>query len=185
MSLGFLKPMKSTYGNGNGHHGNGNGHHLPTALATPEAPALPSALSPEVPVSGSPLTPVSSPPGADLAGAAPFPSVIPEPASAVTLPEPFMPSPFSSPASGAPAPVAYFTPPRGADPQDVVEAQARAQQILLDAEREARHLVRGAEAYADEVLGQLELEVGQSLQIVQNGRSFLASRRSAPHQRLT
>jgi hypothetical protein len=174
-------------GNGNGHsvNGNGNGHHPLTTLAAPEAPGMPSALSPEVPISGPQLPTVGAPPSSDPIGAKPLPSVIPEPASTVTLPEPFMTSPYTSPGPVAPAQAVYFIPPRGADPQDVVEAQARAQQILLDAEREARHLVRGAEAYADEVLGQLELEVGQSLQIVQNGRSFLASRRSAPQQRFT
>lgn len=183
-SLGFLKPIKTSYGNGNGHHANGNGHHQPTALATPEAPMapMPSGISPDLPREPGPQDYV---PGQMAQVVAP-----------VHLPEPFMPSPFSSPAQavlthgaavqprdgGPHAPAAYFTPPRGADPQDVIEAQARAQQILLDAEREARHLLRGAEAYADEVLGRLEAEVGQTLQIVQNGRAFLATRRSAGAQ---
>jgi transcriptional regulator with XRE-family HTH domain len=197
-SLGFLKPMKPAYGNGNGnghgHHANGNGHHLPTALAMPEAPLapLPSGISPEMPIQ--PMAPAAELPE-PVAYAAPEPVTAPMPAvpapsllvPSPSLPEPFMPSPFSQPAAASvpAAPASYFTPPRGSDPQDVLEAQARAQQILLDAEREARHLVRGAEAYADEVLGQLEAEVGQTLQIVQNGRAFLASRRLAPQARLT
>lgn len=60
---------------------------------------------------------------------------------------------------------------------DLMEARTQAQQIVLAAEREARQLVRGAEGYADEVLGNLESEVMAVLQIVQNGRQFLASRR--------
>lgn len=60
---------------------------------------------------------------------------------------------------------------------DLMEARTQAQQIVLAAEREARQLVRGAEGYADDVLSNLESEVVAVLQIVQNGRQFLASRR--------
>lgn len=63
------------------------------------------------------------------------------------------------------------------EPADVLAARAQAQEILLAAEREARQLVRGAESYADEVLGQLEAEVAQSLQVIVNGRQFLEARR--------
>ncbi|MEB3283741.1 MAG: helix-turn-helix domain-containing protein [Candidatus Sericytochromatia bacterium] len=60
---------------------------------------------------------------------------------------------------------------------DLMEARSQAQQIVLSAEREARQLMRGAEGYADEVLGSLEEEVSSVLQVIQNGRQFLASRR--------
>jgi transcriptional regulator with XRE-family HTH domain len=62
---------------------------------------------------------------------------------------------------------------------DLMEARTQAQQIVLAAEREARQLVRGAEGYADDVLAGLESEVSAVLQIIQNGRQFLASRRRA------
>jgi transcriptional regulator with XRE-family HTH domain len=87
----------------------------------------------------------------------------------------------AEPAAPAPAPQVSWGPaaPEPAAPAaaDVMDARAKAQQIVLDAEREARQLVQGAEGYAEEVLHALEAEVAQALQIVQNGRQFLASRR--------
>jgi len=61
------------------------------------------------------------------------------------------------------------------EPSPAEAAQAR--QTLADAEQQARQLVQGAEAYADDVLSKLEREVETALQIIRNGRSFLASRR--------
>lgn len=63
------------------------------------------------------------------------------------------------------------------DPIDVRQAKMQAQQILTAAEREAHSMVRGAERYADDVLAELEAEIGKTLQIVRNGRQFLQSRR--------
>lgn len=64
-----------------------------------------------------------------------------------------------------------------ADAIEVRQAKMQAQQILTAAEREAHQMVRGAERYADEVLSELEAEIGKTLQIVRNGRQFLQSRR--------
>lgn len=64
-----------------------------------------------------------------------------------------------------------------ADAIEVRQAKMQAQQILTAAEREAHSMVRGAERYADDVLAELEAEIGKTLQIVRNGRQFLQSRR--------
>ncbi len=86
-----------------------------------------------------------------------------------------------APAAHAPSPHAPSFFRQAGEPAEVLDARAQAQQILLGAEREARQLVRGAESYADEVLGQLEAEVTATLNVVQNGRQFLAARqRSGP-----
>lgn len=69
-----------------------------------------------------------------------------------------------------------FAPVEG-ESGDVRTAKQQAEQILAAAEREAQQLIRGAEQYASEVLGQLEDEVARSLQIIQNGRQYLASQR--------
>ena len=63
------------------------------------------------------------------------------------------------------------------DAIEVRQAKMQAQQILTAAEREAHSMVRGAERYADDVLAELEAEIGKTLQIVRNGRQFLQSRR--------
>ena len=63
------------------------------------------------------------------------------------------------------------------DPVEVQQAKMQAQQILSAAEREAAQMIRGAEQYAAEVLANLEVEVAKSLQIIQNGRQYLHSRR--------
>jgi hypothetical protein len=69
---------------------------------------------------------------------------------------------------------------REAAPQESYAADAaQARQIVADAEHQARQLVSGAEAYADDVLSKLEREVENALQIIRNGRSFLASRRDS------
>lgn len=65
----------------------------------------------------------------------------------------------------------------GEEPVDVRQARQQAQQILSGAERDAREMIQGAERYADDVLSQLEGEVGKALQIIRNGRQFLQSRR--------
>jgi transcriptional regulator with XRE-family HTH domain len=65
-----------------------------------------------------------------------------------------------------------------ADPIELRQAKMQAQQILKAAEREASEMVRGSQRYADEVLAELEGEIGKTLQIVRNGRQFLQSRRS-------
>lgn len=86
----------------------------------------------------------------------------------------------SLPGQDVPAPHPLSVTPAGSAPvsaSDLMDARAQAQQILLSAEREARQLVQGAEGYADEVLQRLEGEVANALQIVQNGRQFLSSRR--------
>jgi hypothetical protein len=59
----------------------------------------------------------------------------------------------------------------------VQQAKREAQQILAAAEREAAQMIRGAEQYAGEVLANLEVEVAKALQIIQNGRHYMASRR--------
>lgn len=64
-----------------------------------------------------------------------------------------------------------------ADSPEVQQAKLQAQQILAAAEREAAQMIRGAEQYAAEVLANLEVEVAKSLQIIQNGRQYLHSRR--------
>ena len=71
------------------------------------------------------------------------------------------------------------TAPAEADVLEVRQAKLQAQQILGAAERDAENLVRGAERYADDVLATLEREIAQTLQTIQNGRQFLASRRQA------
>lgn len=63
------------------------------------------------------------------------------------------------------------------EPVEVRQARMQAQQILQGADRDAREMVAGAERYADDVLAQLEGEVGKALQIIRNGRQFLQSRR--------
>ncbi|MNS12191.1 cytoskeletal protein RodZ [compost metagenome] len=65
----------------------------------------------------------------------------------------------------------------GGEPAEVQQAKMQAQQILSAAEREAAQMIRGAEQYAAEVLANLEVEVAKSLQIIQNGRQYLHSRR--------
>jgi transcriptional regulator with XRE-family HTH domain len=127
-TLSFLRPIKTTYGNGNGH-----------PAPSPAASAIGAVTR------------------ADAEGYAP-------PAAAPVQ------APWGPPAVEPAPPPAV---PHG----EMMETRAKAQQILLDAEREARQLVQGAEGYADEVLERLEGEVANALQIVQNGRLFLASRR--------
>lgn len=73
------------------------------------------------------------------------------------------------------APGAYGQP--AADSPEVQQAKLQAQQILAAAEREAAQMIRGAEQYAGEVLANLEVEVAKALQIIQNGRHYMASRR--------
>ena len=65
----------------------------------------------------------------------------------------------------------------GGESPEVQQAKQQAQQILAAAEREAQQMVRGAEQYAAEVLSNLEVEVAKALQIIQNGRHYLATRR--------
>lgn len=65
----------------------------------------------------------------------------------------------------------------GEDNGEVRQARMQAQQIKDTAEREAREMIMGAERYADDVLAQLEGEVGKALQIIRNGRQFLQARR--------
>jgi hypothetical protein len=86
-------------------------------------------------------------------------------------------APPAPPAPRGPSLNQLFGAARAPEP-DPAEA-AQAQQVLANAERDARRLVEGAEAYADDVLSKLEREVENALQIIRNGRSFLASRRDA------
>lgn len=65
-----------------------------------------------------------------------------------------------------------------ADP-DVRQARLQAKQVIGQAEREAQQMVAGARQYADEVLSQLEADIGKTLQIIRNGRQYLQSRRQA------
>jgi transcriptional regulator with XRE-family HTH domain len=68
------------------------------------------------------------------------------------------------------------------EPVEVQQAKMQAQQILAAAEREAQQMIRGAEQYAAEVLSNLEVEVAKALQIIQNGRQYLNTRRQpGPH----
>lgn len=152
-TLNFLKPIKTTYGA----EANGNGASYGNGAGYAPAPTL------------------EAPPAA----------YAPPPAPPAPAPElPMAPPPLSTPFAGAqPTPTApapsFFRP--AAEPTEVLDARAQAQQILLAAEREARQLVSGAESYADEVLGQLEAEVVATLAVIQNGRHFLAARqRSGP-----
>ena len=147
-TLNFLKPIKPAYGNG-GTNGatNGNGGGYGGHGFAP-APTL------------DPPAEVPAAPAAQAAPAAPELPLSPSPA-APSLPLAPTPSFFRAPA----------------EPSEVLDARAQAQQVLLAAEREARELVRGAESYADEVLGQLEAEVTATLQVILNGRQFLAARR--------
>lgn len=145
-TLSFLRPIKPTHGNGNGHHGGHSASAIGAVTrADLEAPHLPAVAPP----------PLTHPPAA-------APASVQAPAWA----------PLPQPSEVAPPPVAASP-----SPGDLMEARAQAQQIVLAAEREARQLVQGAEGYADEVLQRLEGEVANALQIVQNGRQFLASRR--------
>jgi hypothetical protein len=166
-TLNFLKPIKSSYGNGNGYangNGHGNGHYAaaPTLEPPAAAPASPELPSPQAPA-----------------------AYAPPPATYAPPPAPYAPAPAAyAPPVAPPATSPSFFRPAGRDaagpaatPPEVEDARAQAQQILLAAEREARELVRGAEGYADEVLGQLEAEVSATLTTIQNGRQFLAARR--------
>lgn len=60
---------------------------------------------------------------------------------------------------------------------EVQSAKQQAHQIIASAQREAHELRVASERYADQVLAQLESEVGRALQTVRNGRAFLQSRR--------
>lgn len=98
----------------------------------------------------------------------------------VVQPLPPTPTPLPGPARG-PSLNQLFSasaPRVEADPAEVAQVRL----VLADAEREARQLVNGAEAYADDVLSKLEREVENALQIIRNGRSFLASRRDGDSQ---
>ncbi|MEB3196681.1 MAG: helix-turn-helix domain-containing protein [Candidatus Sericytochromatia bacterium] len=134
-------------------------------------PLKPTAAEGELPSGGS-----ESPPMLD------FPALTNPSASTRQLRAASAPVQDSFPAPTLPAPLLAKMPgdvpsATSSPTLDLMEARAQAQQIVLAAEREARQLVRGAEGYADEVLGQLEAEVGSVLQIIQNGRNFLAARR--------
>jgi transcriptional regulator with XRE-family HTH domain len=70
----------------------------------------------------------------------------------------------------------------GGESAEVHQAKLQAQQILAAAERDAQQMIRGAEQYAAEVLANLEVEVAKALQIIQNGRQYINSRRQpGPH----
>lgn len=160
-TLNFLKPIKTTYGNGatNGvANGNGVGHGQGHVTGHGGLAQAPTMAPPEYdqPLTPSPELPLAPPPELPLA--------------------PPMPAAHQTPSPHAPS---FFRQP--AEPAEILDARAQAQQILLSAEREARQLVRGAESYADEVLSQLEAEVAATLNVIQNGRQFLAARqRSGP-----
>jgi transcriptional regulator with XRE-family HTH domain len=67
--------------------------------------------------------------------------------------------------------------PSGGEAHEVQAARLQAQQILANAEREAQQMIQGAEQYAAQVLANLEVEVAKALQIIQNGRHYLNTRR--------
>lgn len=85
-----------------------------------------------------------------------------------------------SPARGPSLNQLFGATPEPVAPVSFAAEAAQARQIVADAEHQARQLVSGAEAYADDVLSKLEREVETALQIIRNGRSFLASRRNDP-----
>lgn len=147
-TLNFLKPIKPAYGNG-GTNGAANGNGYGGHGFAP-APTL------------------------DPPAEAHAPDAAPQHASHPAPELPMSPPPAAPSLPLAPTP-SFFRAP--AEPSEVLDARAQAQQVLLAAEREARELVRGAESYADEVLGQLEAEVAATLQVILNGRQFLAARR--------
>ena len=155
-TLNFLKPIKSSYGNGTA-NGNGYGSYAPAPTLDPPGQALPPTATSEPAVAPPPAAP------AEPAIAPPSHGLAPLPAAQAQAPS-------------------FFRQPT--EPAELADARAQAQQILLAAEREARQLVHGAEGYADEVLGQLEAEVTATLQVILNGRQFLAARRRSGPQGL-
>jgi len=74
------------------------------------------------------------------------------------------------------------------DEADIVrEAQTRAETILVEAQNRAIEIRRGADEYADQVLGTLDGSLGSALAAVQKGRQTLAagvsSGNGSPRQR--
>ena len=66
---------------------------------------------------------------------------------------------------------------RLASEQEVAKlAQRRAEEIIRDAEARDREIRLGAEDYADEVLGTLEMNLDKFLSAVQRGRERLQGR---------
>lgn len=67
-----------------------------------------------------------------------------------------------------------------ADDSEVLkEAYGRAQEILREAERRAQEIHAGALAYADEVLGSLESQIGRMGETVRQNRQTLKPRTAA------
>jgi len=58
-------------------------------------------------------------------------------------------------------------------------AQARADQIVADAQAAARDIRRGADEYADQVLSSLDANLGRALAAVHKGRQALATSAAA------
>lgn len=68
-----------------------------------------------------------------------------------------------------------------ASQQEVVKrAEREAAEILEEARQREREVRLGAEDYADEVLGTLEVNLGKFLQAVQRGRERLQGRTDEP-----
>ncbi len=65
----------------------------------------------------------------------------------------------------------------GSSNEDVKQALQQAQRIVDQAQQEAAMLRREAERYAQQVLSELEAEIGRALAIVRNGRQFIQQRR--------
>jgi hypothetical protein len=58
----------------------------------------------------------------------------------------------------------------------LVLARQQADDIISKAREEAARLRQGAEQYADQILAQLESDIGRTLAVIKNGRSHLQSR---------
>jgi cell division septum initiation protein DivIVA len=58
----------------------------------------------------------------------------------------------------------------------LVLARQQADDIIGKAREEAARLRQGAEQYADQILSQLESDIGRTLAVIKNGRSHLQSR---------
>jgi cytoskeleton protein RodZ len=178
-------------------------HEMPVAapVARPAAALSATALPP------APVTPA---PAAATNGAAstPAPALAEVAAPAPLAPAPVTPAPRpqAAPVVAPSRPAAPVAAEPAAQPMEVridtrdalmthpdaekilVLARQQADDILAKAREEAARLRQGAEQYADQVLSQLESDVGRTLAVIRNGRSHLQSRsrvRRTPEPRVS